>query len=205
MTAQPRVLMALILVLLIPASVFAQSTVNTRATTPVSVIACRYCDGDPLTQARLFGGGTTDATIEFHIENGSGQPLPGIPAEDIWVASPDLLFCSGAHIADFPTDSSGNTEISGPLCAGGCMEIPSLQGFVSGMLITPTSDPIPYIKVNGPDINGDLIHSLTDIALFAQGYFATPIDYCSDLDWDGFPTAIDVMLFATHFFHGPCP
>lgn len=204
MTAQPRVLMALILVLLIPASVFAQSTVYTRAPMDVSVIACRYCDGDPLSQARVFaGGGTIDATIEFFILDANGNPIAGIPAEDIWVASPNLVFCPGAHVADFPTDVNGYTEKSGPLCAGGCMEIPSLQGFVSGDPITP-SYPIPFIKANGPDMDPNLIHDLNDVARFAQCYFDPNYDYCCDFDFDGNKTVVDVWLFTEHFFHGPC-
>ena len=111
MTAQPRVLMALILVLLIPTLVFAGSTVHTRALVPVSVATCLQCDGDNLSEARIFNSiFPADATIEFYIVDASEVPIPNFPAEDIWISSPALVFCSGTHIADFPTDANGYTE-----------------------------------------------------------------------------------------------
>lgn len=84
------------------------------------VTACPRGDGDPLTAT--IGGGNSQITLTITL-NG-GYPVPGIPAEDMWLVgcTDGLLLCGGSSgsNADGPTNAAGVTTFSNDLVAGGC-------------------------------------------------------------------------------------
>jgi hypothetical protein len=87
---------------------------------PGVVTVCPKGDGDPLTAA--IGGGNSQITLT--ITTNGGVPVPGIPAEDMWLVgcSNGLLLCglSSGSNADDPTNAQGQTTFSNEPAAGGC-------------------------------------------------------------------------------------
>ena len=135
-----------------------------------------------------------------------GYPVPGISPEDIWLAgaSGRLTLCGGSGVIDADSATSyfppvGYTTISGAMKAGGCdwgLNV-VVQGFVLGcpplVLAYPTKS---------PDINGDLIVDIIDLALFAPVYLGTePYSQCMDYDCDGDVSLIDIAIFGVHYLH----
>ena len=200
-------LISLLIILLIPGSALAQvpemveSEISNRATEDVSILICPARDGNHFTQAYRFGGVPMDATIEIILRDAMGNPYPGIQFMDIWLEGQGLNFCQDGNTADFNTDPNGYTEFANPLRGGGCSEYPSLVGYVMGMpFLQP---PQPYIKVNSPDMNGDLIINLADVAMFSSAFFSG-YSYCADYFWDGILNLSDVAILSQHVGHS-CP
>jgi len=205
MSFGPRNLVTLILVLLVPAVVFGEvpdidnCDIFTRATEDVSVMICPACDGYAFSAAQTFGGAPMDATIEVYIRNNAGVGLEGISASDIWLEETGISFCSpDGNIADFNTIAGGYTEFALPACGGGCSENLTLGGYLAG---TPfNQNPLPYIRFNSPDTNGDLVVDLIDLSAFAVAYFI-PATYCFDYNWDGVMNLLDLAVFSQHYTH----
>ena len=195
-----RLLFSIILCLSIftAATALGQSTIATRATEDVSVMICPACDGRPFSSAMTFGGIVVmDATIEVYLRDVLGLPIANVPFEEIWVDNDSLCFCPGT--ADFNTDVTGYTEFALSPCGGGCMETPALDGYWMGNSFS--MNPLPFIKINSPDMNCDGKVNLTDLGMFASVYGSNY--YCADFYWDGVVNLSDLGLFAKGaFFHG---
>ena len=55
-----------------------------------------------------------------------------------------------------------------------------------------------------PDLDGNAVVGLVDLAIFAQVYPPNPPDYCADFDCNGLLDLVDLALFAQHYTHaGP--
>jgi hypothetical protein len=108
------------------------------------------------------------------------------------------------NIADFDTDSNGYTEFALAPCGGGCSEYFTLGGF---LISEPfLQNPLPYIKVNSPDFNCDLVVDLIDLSTFAEAYFSpAPAPYCVDLNWDVVMNLPDLARFSAHYSHHQQP
>ncbi len=207
MSFGPRNLVSLILVLLVPAVVFGEvpdinnCDISTRATVDVSVLICPACDGMAFSVAKTFGDVfvTEDATIEVYIRNNAGQALEGIAADNIWLEESGINFCPGGNIADSDTDATGYTEFALAPCGGGCSDNLTLGGYLAPG--TPFNEnSLPFLRVNSPDTNGDLVVDLIDLSAFAEAYFV-PATYCFDFFWDGEMGLQDLALFAQHYRH----
>jgi hypothetical protein len=209
----PRNLVTLILVLLIPAVVLGQvpdiakCDISTRATEPVSIMICPCCDGNGFEYAKTFGLTSyyLDATIEVNIRDGQENPINEIPAASIWMEAPGITWClPEGNIVDFETGymmaPDGYTEFALAPCGGGCSEEFTLNGFLDGTSFN--ENPITYIKFNSPDLSGDGLINLADLAQFAAIYWE-PATYCTDFYWDGEMNLLDLALFAEHYTH-PC-
>lgn len=174
-----------------------QCSVTIRTDQPVSILVCPDAFGTPLSQARLFGGGTTDATIDVILRDENGDPVEYVSDIDLWLVSPDLEFCVIANTADLSTGSDGWTCFRRPRRASGTMYEPSLRVYYNG---DPLGDgPIPFLRANSPDFNGNGIVDLIDAGYFAQAYHAQ--DYAADFAWDGRLDLADVSIMAGHLGH----
>jgi hypothetical protein len=176
------------------------STATTSAGASVSLLICPLGDGDLLTSARLYGGGTTDATVTLTLLDGNTDPIPGYLATDLWLDANGIVLCTDGSDADADTDVNGITTWTGALAAGGCSDDGSTNVWVNGssLLQAPLS-----ILMNSPDMNGDLIVNLTDVVLFA-GFYNGAYAYCADFYWDGILNLSDIVLLAQHIGH-TCP
>ena len=127
------------------------------------------------------------------LECDGGGGLPGYPADAVHLVSRgDVKICEGLAIADADTDQDGKTTFSGVLAGGGYGEdlAVALSGVVQSQLL--------MIRVNSPDINGDLIVDLVDVGLFAQDFSNGSYDFRSDFSHDGLENLSDVGIFARH-------
>lgn len=209
MKSHPRIVVLITIFLMIPPFALAArnipdpiwSNISTRATEDVSVMTCPLCDGYSFNQAQVFDGEYMDATIEVELLDLNAMPVVDFPFEDIWLEGEGLSFCPGGSTADQNTDPNGYTEFTHPMCGGGFSENYALEGFLWGIPFPP--GPLPYIRTNSPDVNGDLEVNLSDLATFAQGFFGS-YSYCLDYYWDGVMDLRDLGIFAQHFGHA-CP
>lgn len=144
-------------------------------------------DGGPLV--------TTDATITLTLRDSAGYPIVYFPAEDLWIESSNggMARCPGGSIAEANTDYDGQTRWSGSFRAGG-WSTGSLQVYVNG---SPVTDGAVAIRVNSPDIDGNLSVDLADVAVFASHYFGFDhYDYSCDYNFDGALNLSDIALLA---------
>jgi hypothetical protein len=152
--------------------------------------------GPTLDEARLPYGGTADATITLLLMDINYDPIPYYPREDIWLEAEDegLIICTGGSIADTDTDINGETHWTNPLRGGGASEALTVVK-VNGSLVELTSG--VRLNFNSPDINGDLVVNLLDVALFAEDFFNHPLfSFRSDFYRDGQINIADLGVFA---------
>lgn len=177
---------------------------ETAATEPVSVFTVPDGLGSRFDAAFAYGGVVMDATITLHLILNDGSPVPGFAAEDMWLETTQggLAPCFAGTVADANTDADGVTQWQEPLAAGGYSDPSSELTIVIIM-----GDPLPQsgldIYFNSPDLSGDGLVDLTDIAVFTQDLFGA-YSYRSDFIWDGAINLSDVALM-TQGFGAECP
>lgn len=165
------------------------------------LLACPGGDGATL--------GSIGSTIFVTLIDENG-PVAGISPDIICVGrgSPgsNFTYCSRDPsqwlIADSPTNSQGQTTISGRAVGGGwtdglCISVvgiamPDFTRGCIGAYVLP-------IKVRSPDINGDLQVNLSDLTLFSYGYPPNAYDTRCDMNCDGAVNLVDLSIFALHY------
>ncbi len=150
--------------------------------------------GDSFDDAFLPYGQREDATITVEVKDANWDPIPNYPREDLWLESEDdgLVSCISGTIADANTDALGMAHWQNPLFGGGYSEALTVV-MVNGSLIEMTIG--VHLSFNSPDINGDLIVNLTDVAMFAMDFFGG-YQFRSDLFRDGQINLQDLATFA---------
>jgi hypothetical protein len=129
------------------------------------------------------------------IQDCSLAPAVNFPAQDIFVASvapTPAATCRNGSLADRDTDEMGYTTVSGVIAGGGWTE-EGLRLHVSGI---PCGEPLP-IRLNSPDINGDLVVNLGDFSIFGQDYDTAR--FRSDFNHDGIVSLHDFSVFGQHY------
>ncbi len=163
--------------------------------TDVSVFTVPDGSGDPLSNCFLLGARRTDATISLQMVDDEGDPVPDIPAEDMWLETTEggLVLCPDGSIADGPTDQDGRTTFSSPVCGGGASD-PTVDE-VTAITVGGCTHYHPgrTILFNSPDLNGDLVVNLSDIILFARIYWGE-YSYAADFYWDGQVNLSDLAM-----------
>jgi len=177
-----------------------------QAPEPVTVYVTPSGNGTPL--AACFGQGgdhEVDATITIQLTD-HGVPVPGVPAEDIWLeggwsslpAHPfaPCLPCGGC--ADQATDINGVTTFSRRLAGGGTSADPAgrnLVFYVNGEV--PPQDPLAGYRVTSPDLDADLVVNLVDLILFTEAFNTG--DPAGDFNGDGRVDLLDLLMFSRAF------
>jgi hypothetical protein len=158
--------------------------------------------GNPFTEAHDEQGDVVDATITLYLRDPAGAPIPNFPFEDLWLETADggVVPCIWSMIADQNTDANGMTLWTNPPVAGGHSQGPVLV-FVNGSALT--SNPGLPLRFNSPDINGDLVVNLQDLAILAPDFFSG-YNFRSDLNGDSYLNLTDVSIFAQHL-GAQCP
>ena len=170
------------------------------------LFSCPARDGASLSDAGV--------TIDIHVKDAAGTPIPGVPKTDIWLVGcpQNLSLCggSGAINATAPTDINGHTTITGKFAASGCAS--GVYVVVQGLVIRGSGCPggCLSISVRSPDVIGpgggppDLRVDLLDLARFGQQYPAPPQSYNECLDYSipyGVVTVQDFAKWGSHMMH----
>ncbi len=217
----PRLLLMASVLFAVPA--LAQpSMTNSWATTashPDWVSMCNVPDGTgtPFTAAHSFGCIPVDARIRVTMLNAAGAPMPGIPASDIWVESslggmalcpytnPPGTWPGYVSIADGPTNGAGVTWFTNSTFAGGYTSIGGPEfcvvmtpwGRVAGT--GPGGPPNSNLRIgfNSPDIDGNGVVDIADVAQFAVCFFGGgPPPYHCNFCWDNAIDLSDLVIMA---------
>lgn len=170
------------------------------------LLVCPLGDGPTLADI----GATIDVTVMIGpSEDPEPYPSYGMLPSDIWVApvgsQRSALLCGGSFScdADGLLDENGHTTISGSIAAGGHSENP-VHVIAIGQAVgrgEQCDDPLPLVLVS-PDINGDLVVDLVDVAMFGLEFGRAVPDPRMDFDGDGAVDMADVGRFAIHLSHG---
>lgn len=157
--------------------------------------------GPAFTAARDQEGNLVDATITLFLRDSQNVPFILFPREDMWLESVDegLVSCTWGLMADENTDHDGMTWWILPPAAGGFSE-GNVQVWVNG---APLASPGINLRFNSPDINGDLLVNLQDVAIFASDYFVN-YHFRSDFYHDGVIDLRDLTILAQKMLAG-CP
>jgi hypothetical protein len=133
-----------------------------------------------------------------------GAPLANFPWQDLWLSA-DVADSRGpcgwaAVMPDAASDADGLMTISGAGVAGG-HSVEGLVIYAEGMDTTEYDPPVPILRVrmNSPDIDGDGVVNLADVALFAQDMLQ--YDVRSDLDPSGSVDLADLAVLTEHLGH----
>ena len=158
--------------------------------------------GPAFSCARGADGGIVDATVRIQLVMEDGRPLQWIPAEDVW-----LDFGGGSHLTDCgvhasvirpdaDSDADGWMTFSRPVAAGGWSAGPGRLYIMGYMATYRDWDPVGLIplRVNSPDITGDLHVNLSDVASFAADYLGGG-GFRSDFFPDGNLDLVDLSVF----------
>lgn len=181
----------------------------------VSVMIVPDGSGFPLSNCFERGGTQlTSGKITVTLVDSGGNVVPAYPPNWItleemtsplvWcrnVANPPTANCP--NYADLPTDAAGQTTFTLSYYGGSQVQSPTnVWVFVptSGWFSIPITGNVSF---NSPDINGDLLVNLTDIAIFAMDFFG-PYNYRSDFNYDQLVAIVDLAMFAPHL-NKACP
>lgn len=159
--------------------------------------------GYSLHYAQYFGGDYADASIEVGLIDNNGNPIANFPWEDIWLDPETVtaIFCYPNLYPGFPadrnTDANGVTSFEIAFQGGGWTEGPIWVYLNGSRAMYPdlTEHPPVPLRYNSPDINGDGVVNLTDVAIFAGDYFGV-YHYRSDFWWDGVLNLSDWAKFS---------
>lgn len=166
---------------------------NAAAGGPATLLVVPDGSGPSFTQARRPDGTPVDATIALMLTDPCG-PVPNFSRNDVWLESTGGNFvpCIGGTIADNNSDASGLMRWVLPLHAGGNSPGPCVVVINGAPLYTMTTLDLHF---NSPDLNGDRVVSLNDVALFAARYFGA-YAFAADLHADGHIDLADIPLLA---------
>ena len=159
-----------------------------------------YNPGQPYDYVTVAPDGTGETfaqlgiTIRVFLKNCQGQPLAGVPAQQIALFNPNLCICYGGGISDAGTNANGMATFSGTMKAGGC--VTSLDVFADGVFIGTLRGPAPgfvTVKINSPDVASQGVSPCFidsgDLAAFASR-IGKPASWnvCMDYNESGGPT-----------------
>jgi hypothetical protein len=150
--------------------------------------------GNPFTEAHDEEGNVVDATITLIIRDGAGVPIYNYPAEDCWLESVDggIARCIGGATADFNSDLDGMTQWINPVMAGGNSQA-GVRVVINGNGLLE----VLGLYINSPDMDGNGVVNLVDVAHFAGCYFG-PYCFAADMNGDGVVNLPDLSIFAGH-------
>ena len=179
----------------------AQAELLPTAGQTASVFSVPDGSGRPLTEAYAWDGVSgseseiVDATLRVRLTDpNTGVSLSNFPREDIRLIAPGVSGCEGGVPADADTDVNGETTFVLPLRAGGNTGAGGLEiavRDVPSLTVVGASD----LRMNSPDINGDLVVDLADVGTFAAD-FGGAYAYRSDFVWDGVIDLRDIGALA---------
>lgn len=96
------------------------------------------------------GDGMLDIEVRVYLRNCAGDPLVGVPPQQINLFSNALCICPGGADSDLGTDANGCATFTGTLNAGGCAS--SIDVYADGIFICTLMDGAARtVKINSTD------------------------------------------------------
>lgn len=132
--------------------------------------------------------------IRVYLKNCQGDPLVGVPAQEIVAFNSALAICPGGNISDAGTDANGCATFTGSFDGGGCAQ--GLDIFADGVFICTVA-----VNINSTDraLSSPLFTDSSDLAALAGvlGVIGGH-DICFDYNESGPPTidSSDLAFFA---------
>jgi len=168
---------------------------------PAAIAVCPAGDGQTLADV--------GARIDVVTRDPGGNEVGSIPWQDIWIigcGERDLCWGAQSSNADAPTDSNGETTISGTIAMGGMhtgvhVYLQAIVVLSQPGCVEPLCLPLETRSV---DINGDLLVNLVDLSEFGRSFPPNPYNAAADYDFDGVVGLTDFAIFGAHFGHA-CP
>lgn len=151
-----------------------------------------YVTINPDGQGETFAA--TGISISVYLKNCAGEPLIGVPNQEILLFNSGLCICPGGNISDAGTDANGCATFTGTIAGGGCVQ--GLDVFADGVFICTIN-----VNINSPDtgLASPCFTDASDLGDFASR-LGVPANYtiCSDYNESGPPTidASDLGFFA---------
>jgi hypothetical protein len=181
--------------------------------TSMYVLVCPAGDFTPIAE----GCGGTDDYIRIEVKDDTDAGIPGIPWSDYWLDACDtaqeLYLCAGSIEADSLTNGDGETTLSDPIAAGGCILSGGVYVAVQNVPIEGSgcSGPICLdMMVKSPDLTKDGSVGLSDFGVFGDAFGTedgvTPppgkaYDPCCDYNNDSRVNLSDLGYFGDHWQH----
>lgn len=147
----------------------------------------------PAGTGKTLGG--IGCTVTVTVRDATGTPIAGYPFQDVFLddaGTSEISLCQGGSTADFNTNASGVTTMSGGIAGGGWTQN-GLQVHLAGVAIGVA---LP-INANSCDINGDLVVNLGDVGDFATD-FSGAYNFRSDFQFDGVVNLGDIGELSIH-------
>jgi len=144
--------------------------------------------------------GSVGAGVNITVRDVNSVPIANFPFQDIWLKSSvagQINLCQGGLTADANTDAAGQTTMTGVPSGGGCTQGP-MQVVLSGVAL-PASQNL-NIRMNSPDITGDLSTNLADVGPFSSALNGA-YNFCADYFDNGAINLADVGIFSSHLGH----
>ena len=147
--------------------------------------------------------GLLDVEVRVYLRNCNGDPLSGVPAQQINLFSGALCVCPGGADSDLGTDANGMATFTGTLNAGGCAS--SIDVYADGIFICTLMDTnARTVKINSTDqahlLASPCFTDASDLAGFAALFGSPAADagnICFDYNEQGsFIDASDLAGFA---------
>ena len=137
------------------------------------------------------GDGLLDVEVRVYLRNCNGDPLIGVPAQQVNLFSNALCICPGGADSDLGTDANGCATFTGTLNAGGCAS--SIDVYADGIFICTLMDGgARTVKVNSTDqahlLASPCFTDASDLAGFASVFTdpaSDPGNVCFDYNEQG--------------------
>ena len=184
---------ALLLVLLLPSAALAESGLPDNSTASANAGSILISPA-----GTRFTLASEDVVVTVHVRDANDDPVANYPFQDVWLDSASGLdnvnICLGGSVADGNSNGEGMTTISGTIYGGGWTQ-DGLQVYLAG---NPAISAPLAIDVNSPDITGDRVVNLSDVAEFGVHFFDQNYDFQIDFDQRGTEDIVDLAILAEH-------
>lgn len=146
--------------------------------------------GETFANASGAGNVLNDIDIQVYLKNCNGDPLVGIPAQEIVLFNSGLCICPGGNTSDAGTDINGCATFTGSIAGGGCVQ--GLDVFADGVPICTMA-----VNVNSTDtgLASPCFVDSGDLAAFA-GKLGGAHHICFDFNETGAIDSGDLAFFA---------
>jgi hypothetical protein len=171
---------------------------STPFSPPATLLVVPDGSGPGFTAARTINRQIVDATVIARAINDMGLAETSLQREEwslVWRGG-NVVACANGLAPDHDTLADGTTAWSTPPRAGGQSQALVRPAWLGQQLLSTAG---LALQVNSPDLNGDLVVDLLDVARFAQDFGSGVYQFRSDLSYDGVVNLSDIIPMVQHY------